>query len=106
MFSTMIAATALAAATVGLVAPTPTQPAHGSAVASTQRNVPYLGLRISVPADWPVIDTASHPARCARVDHSALYLGPSGPDQRCPAHLNGIATTMQIEPVAQHSTVP
>ncbi len=57
----------------------------------------YRGYAIAVPAGWPVYRLDRDPARCVRYDRSAVYLGPPGADQQCPAHLVGRADTISLE---------
>src|ERR1035437_3005428 len=66
----------------------------GAAAATATRNVSYDGVRISVPAAWPVIDLRLHPSACVRLDRSALYLGSPGTQPPCPAHAVGRADTI------------
>lgn len=65
--------------------------------ASATKAVRYAGLRITIPADWPVYDLDRDPARCLRYDQRALYLGTPGPDAECPARMVGRTETIQIE---------
>jgi hypothetical protein len=68
------------------------------AVAEQAKTVEYGGVRISVPAGWPVYDLDRDPGRCVRYDRPAVFLGAGGPDQRCPAHVAGRVETVQIAP--------
>src|SRR4051794_2208528 len=61
------------------------------------QSVPYLGLRISAPARWPVINTAETPTACVRYDRAAVYLGAATSLQQCPARLSGVTTSMQVQ---------
>ena len=77
----------------------PAAPAQPAAAAPTgTRNVSYDGVRISVPAAWPVIDLRLHPSACVRLDRSALYLGSPGTQSTCPAHAVGRADTIWLKP--------
>jgi hypothetical protein len=77
----------------------PTGPAQPAAAASAgTRNVSYDGVRVSVPAAWPVIDLRLHPNACIRLDRSALYLGSPGAQSNCPAHAVGRADTIWLKP--------
>src|SRR5580658_9377754 len=67
------------------------------------KTVRYHGVRLRVPASWPVIDLATHPSACPRLDVHAVYLGRPGPDPRCPAHFSGKTGSvqlMQVNPAA------
>lgn len=64
----------------------------------THKVVTYDGVRVQVPADWPVYDLATDPTRCVRLDVHAVYLGDPGPDQQCPAHLVGHTEAVVISP--------
>ncbi|MBI1758639.1 MAG: DUF1906 domain-containing protein [Actinobacteria bacterium] len=63
------------------------------------RTVTYHGVRLTVPASWPVIDLTANPTACVRLDRAAVYLGQPGPDQDCPAGLVGRTDTVLIEPL-------
>ena len=79
----------------------PAAPAQPAAAAPTgTRNVSYDGVRISVPAAWPVVDLRLHPSACVRLDRSALYLGSPGTQSTCPAHAVGRADTIWLKPAA------
>jgi Domain of unknown function (DUF1906)/Fibronectin type III domain len=79
----------------------PAGPAQPAAAAATgTRNVSYDGVRLSVPAAWPVIDLRLHPSACVRLDRSALYLGSPGAQSSCPAHAVGRADTIWLKPAA------
>ncbi|MFJ1752284.1 glycoside hydrolase domain-containing protein [Kitasatospora sp. NPDC088134] len=90
--------------------PSAAQPSTGAAAKATKR-VDYRGFHAQVPADWPVIDLATAPTTCVRLDVSAVYLGTPGDNQDCPAHLApGRADGLLIQPVkngrAQGTVVP
>ena len=61
--------------------------------------VEFHGLRLQVPADWPVYDLAKDPTRCVRFDQHAVYLGHAGANQDCPAQLVGRTEAVQVEPI-------
>jgi hypothetical protein len=69
------------------------------APAATPRVIDYHGLRLPVPAGWPVVDLDSHPDTCARVDHHAIYLGTPAARADCPAHISGRTETVSVAPV-------
>src|SRR5437870_5763179 len=79
-----------------LLVPVPV--AAAAEAAGPTRTVEYGGVRISVPAGWPVYRLDQDPAQCVRYDRPAVFLGAGGPDQQCPAHLVGHAETVQIAP--------
>src|SRR2546421_6857254 len=59
----------------------------------------YHGVRIRVPAGWPVFDLAAHPDTCVRFNRHAVYLGSPGPNERCPAHAVGRTEAILASPV-------
>ena len=63
------------------------------------RNVTFDGVRVSVPASWPVIRFAKHPTICPRLDIHAVYLGTPGPDPICPPGLVGKTEAVMIGPL-------
>ena len=67
-----------------------------AAVPNGVRFVSYNGVRVTVPAAWPVIDLRLHPSTCVRLDQTALYLGSPGPTSDCPAHAVGRADTIWL----------
>jgi peptidoglycan hydrolase-like protein with peptidoglycan-binding domain len=75
--------------------------AHAAAaVQGATRFVSYHGVRVTIPAAWPVIDLRMHPSTCVRLDQSALYLGSQGPQPDCPAHAVGRADTVWLKPAS------
>ena len=71
--------------------------AAGPGVPAGTKVVSFDGYTIDVPASWPVYRLATDPARCVRYDRHAVYLGPPGPDQLCPAHLVGRVATISLQ---------
>jgi hypothetical protein len=65
--------------------------------------VTFEGVSLQVPASWPVLDLAQHPAICPRLDQHAVYLGLPGPAPACPAGLLGKTEAVQLLPVDQSS---
>jgi hypothetical protein len=63
------------------------------------RFVTAYGVRLAVPADWPVYDLSTDARRCVRADRHAVYLGHAGPSQDCPTQVVGRVETVQIEPL-------
>jgi hypothetical protein len=80
-------------------APAPA-PGNGSTAAEPRTQfVTAFGVRLTVPADWPVYDLATDAGRCVRTDRHAVYLGHAGPSQECPTQVVGRVGTVQIEPL-------
>jgi len=99
------ATTHLAVGAVGVPdASGPSQPAV--AVLAATRFVSYNGVRITVPAAWPVIDLRLHPSACIRLDQAALYLGSPGSQSDCPAHAVGRADTVWLKPASAGQIEP
>src|SRR5262245_3516239 len=67
--------------------------------AHADTTVDYQGLRITVPAGWPVYHLGHRSAACVRFDRHAIYLGPAGDDQVCPAHAVGRTEALHVEPL-------
>jgi hypothetical protein len=59
-------------------------PAQALAAAST-KTVSYHGLRLVVPAGWPVYRLRAAGTQCVRFDRHAVYLGQPSARQQCPA---------------------
>ncbi|MGN9777507.1 glycoside hydrolase domain-containing protein [Micromonospora sp. H33] len=82
-------------AAVGLaVAATPTW-----AAPAEERALSYRGYRLSVPADWQVVDLSTDPHACVRFDRPAVYLGHPGDEPWCPSRLVGRTAGLIIEPL-------
>jgi peptidoglycan hydrolase-like protein with peptidoglycan-binding domain len=82
-------------------------PAHAAAaVQGATRLVSYHGVRVTIPAAWPVIDLRVHPSTCVRLDQAALYLGSPGPQSDCPAHAVGRADTVWLKPASAGQVEP
>jgi hypothetical protein len=88
VFSTVVAMVAVLATSLN--------PAQGA----SDQVVSYHGYKVSVPADWKVVDLATHPTACVRFDQSAVYLGHSDAQPNCPARLAGRTDGLVIEPLA------
>src|ERR1035437_9083533 len=74
---------------------------HPVAAASTgSRFVSYHGVRVTVPATWPVIDLRLHPRTCVRFDQAGVYLGSPGTHSDCPAHAVGRTDTVWLRTVS------
>jgi hypothetical protein len=77
-----------------------------AATAPGAKSVSYNGVRVTVPASWPVIDLNVHPRTCVRLDQTALYLGSPGSQPNCPAHAVGRADTVWLSTQAAGQEVP
>jgi len=62
------------------------------------RTISYAGYRFTVPRAWPVTRLDRHPHTCVRFDRHAVYLGPTGANQDCPATVIGSTESIQIAP--------
>jgi Domain of unknown function (DUF1906) len=71
--------------------------------AHADTTVDYQGLRISVPAGWPVYRLGPNSTECVRFDRHALYLGPAGENQLCPAHAVGRTEALHVEPLTEQT---
>ena len=77
--------------------------AAASPAARPWQTVTYRGVRLRVPASWPVVNLTRHPAACPRLDVHAVYLGTPGPDPSCPAGLQGKTAAVALTPVRASS---
>lgn len=68
-------------------------------LAHADTTVDYQGLRITVPAGWPVYHLGPRSTECVRFDRHAVYLGPAGANQLCPAHAVGRTEALHVEPL-------
>jgi glycoside hydrolase-like protein/VCBS repeat protein len=73
----------------------------GPAASQPTKAVSYRGVRVEVPAGWPVYDLAKDPTRCVRYDAHAVYLGAQSSRAMCPSRLVGRTETVQLEPLEQ-----
>ena len=62
------------------------------------RSVTYRGVRLSVPASWPVYDLTRDPTRCVLFNTPAVYLGIQAADARCPAVSLGVSLAVELQP--------
>ena len=90
----------LIAACLAAIAPTLQTPA-GAAARQPSRTVTFGPVLFSVPAAWPVVDTAADASACVRFDRHGVYLGAQHPNASCPARAVGRADSIQVEPSAQ-----
>ena len=65
---------------------------------SSTKIVAYRGVRLHVPASWPVYNLARDPGVCVRFNRHAVYLGQPGLDQRCPAVAFGRTEAILVAP--------
>jgi Domain of unknown function (DUF1906) len=62
--------------------------------------VTFADVSVRVPTSWPVVNLASHPRDCPRLDRHAVYLGTPGPDPACPAgQVSGKTEAVQLLPI-------
>lgn len=71
----------------------------GAAAADETKTVSYRGYQVTVPANWPVIDLATDPTACVRLDQPAVYLGRGSAQSDCPAHIVGRSSGLILEPL-------
>ncbi|MFF2791402.1 DUF1906 domain-containing protein [Streptomyces sp. NPDC058049] len=72
-----------------------------SATADDGRTVDYHGLRVTLPADWRVVDLDRNPGACLRLDLPILYLGHAGTQAECTGRaVVSRADTLHLEPLA------
>ncbi|MFG2984365.1 DUF1906 domain-containing protein [Streptomyces sp. NPDC048258] len=68
--------------------------------AADARTVDYHGLRLTVPADWRVVDLDHEPGACLRLDLPTLYLGHAGTQAACTGRaVADRADTLHLEPL-------
>jgi hypothetical protein len=65
------------------------------------KTIHFRGEKVGVPAGWPVYRLAERPHMCVRLDRRAVYLGPPGSDQRCPAEAIGRRRAILVDPGAE-----
>jgi Rv2525c-like, glycoside hydrolase-like domain len=99
-----LTAVALPGGPIASAAVSPT--AGGGAAPGAMRTVEYHGYEISVPASWPVYNLAADPARCVLFNQHAVYLGPPGTDQRCPARAYGRTEALLVQPAVPSADLP
>jgi hypothetical protein len=92
----VVVALALVAAPAAVAQPM--AQASPSSPAGATKSVAYRGVRLSVPASWPVYDLQRDPTRCVLFNASAVYLGNQGPEARCPASAVGVSVAVQLVP--------
>ena len=75
----------------------------GVALAAT-KTVRYDGLRVTVPASWPVFRLGAGSSVCVRFNRHALYLGVPGANQACPVQAAGRTEAILISPESAGAT--
>jgi hypothetical protein len=96
---------AFLAALVGLITvPGAAAATSGNARAAT-KIVRYHGVRLTVPARWPVFRLGADSTICVRFNRHAVYLGTPGPDEDCPVQAIGRTEAILIAPEARGATV-
>jgi hypothetical protein len=65
--------------------------------------VRYHGLRLNVPANWPVYHLTASSRTCVRFNRHALYLGAPSAVQDCPAHTVGRTEAILVAPGTAHA---
>ncbi|WP_404960659.1 DUF1906 domain-containing protein [Streptomyces sp. 147326] len=71
-----------------------------SLAAADRQTVDYHGLRLTVPADWRVVDLDRDPGACLRLDLPTLYLGHAGTQSECTGRaVVSRADTLHLEPL-------
>lgn len=75
----------------------------GGPPARADTDVEYHGLRIPVPAGWEVHRLGPDSTDCLRFDRHAIYLGPAGANQLCPAHAVGRTEAVHVEPLTEQT---
>src|ERR1035437_2961382 len=91
-------------ATAATAATAATSAHPGKAVSTGAQFVTYNGVRVTVPATWPVIDLRVRPEACVRFDRAAVYLGSPGAASDCPAHAVGRVDSVWLRTVSAGRT--
>ncbi|WP_406449553.1 DUF1906 domain-containing protein [Streptomyces sp. NBC_00876] len=72
-----------------------------ASAAESATTVEYQGLSLRIPAGWSLVDLATAPRTCVRLDRNTVYLGHPGTEQDCPPHLIAEKTeAIVLEPFA------
>ena len=77
----------------------------GLARAATKR-VRYDGVRVTVPAGWPVFHLGADSTVCVRFNRHAVYLGVPGTGQICPVQAIGRTEAILISPARSSAAAP
>ncbi len=67
-------------------------------VSASGKAVRYHGLRLNVPANWPVYHLTAGSRTCVRFNRHAVYLGAPAAVQDCPAHTVGRTEAILVVP--------
>jgi hypothetical protein len=68
--------------------------------AQTTKTVRYRGIRLTVPAAWPVFQLGPQSSVCVRFNRHAVYLGEPGADQICPQQAVGRTEAILVSPTS------
>lgn len=68
--------------------------------------VHYDGVRLTVPAGWPVFHLSARPTTCVRFDRHAVYLGQPGTHQICRLQSAGRTETILVSPAGDEALTP
>ena len=71
-------------------------------VSASGKTVRYRGLRLNVPANWPVYHLTAGSRTCVRFNRHAVYLGAPSAVQDCPAHTVGRTEAILVAPATAH----
>lgn len=80
-----------------LLVPTGAAPQRGHST----REVPFRGVSLHVPDGWRVVNLATNPHACLRLDLPSVYVGSPGDQAGCPARLIGGAPAVLIEALTE-----
>ncbi|MFD6887211.1 glycoside hydrolase domain-containing protein [Streptomyces sp. NPDC059957] len=101
MLSCLLGAALLAPVSLGAADGHPAEGRGADAHSADGRTVDYRGLRLTVPADWRVVDLDRNPDACLRLDVPTLYLGHAGGQGECGAARAAAprSDTLHLEPL-------
>lgn len=82
----------------------PSAPAaqRSDTAAQPVRTVRYHGVRLRVPASWPVFHVSARSRTCVRFNRHAVYLGVPGSNQLCPQQAIGRTEAILVTPTSYH----
>jgi hypothetical protein len=92
------AALGLALAAVALASAVALLSAAPADAAGSTKLVAYRGVRLKVPASWPVFRLSHDPSVCVRFNRHAVYLGHPAAVQHCPAVALGRTEAILVSP--------
>jgi hypothetical protein len=90
----------LLALPAGAVAAGPAGTLPAARPGRAMRTIHYHGLRLTVPAAWPVLRLGRDSRVCVRFDRHAVYLGTPGASQACPAQPAGRTEAILVTPAS------